>query len=218
MRKRLITAFVFLILFSTYRPHKLILNEKFNIEIITVDNNQKLKEKDIKKKLSFLYKTNLIFLDTPSIKMALEELFFIESFKIKKIYPNKLKIKIYEKKPILILQRKKKKFYLNENIDLIDYLDLENYRNLPVVFGNEKNFKIFYQDLKKINFPINLIENYHLFESNRWDLITYNKKTIKLPSQNYIKSLKNFQTLIKENHFDKYKIFDYRLDNQLILK
>ena len=32
---------------------------------------------------------------------------FVESFKIKKIFPNTIKIEIYEKKPIAILQKKK---------------------------------------------------------------------------------------------------------------
>ena len=45
---------------------------------------------------------------------------FIESYNIKKKYPNSLNIKIFEKKPIAILQDKKKKFYLSEKIDLIE--------------------------------------------------------------------------------------------------
>ena len=43
----------------------------------------------------------------------------IKGFKLKKKYPNKLKIKIFEKKPFVILFDKKKKFYLSETIDLI---------------------------------------------------------------------------------------------------
>ena len=40
----------------------------------------------------------------------IKEKSFIESFEIKKIYPNKLKIKIFEKKPIAIYNIKKKNF------------------------------------------------------------------------------------------------------------
>ena len=56
------------------------------------------------------------------------------------------------------------------------------------------------------------------FSSNRWDLEIYDEKIIKLPSKNYNKSLKNFMSLKEENNFDKYKVFDYRINNQLILK
>ena len=60
--------------------------------------------------------------------------------------------------------------------------ELKDFKNLPVVFGKKENFRIFYQNLKKINFPLNLIKSYYFFESNRWDLETYEKKIIKLPS------------------------------------
>ena len=69
-----------------------------------------------------------------------------------------------------------------------------------------------------MNFPFNLIKNYYFFESNRWNLETYEKKIIKLPTENYIESLKNFIKLQKTNDFEKFKIFDYRINNQLILK
>ena len=218
MKKRLVIALTLLILFSTYLPQKLFLTNKFNIETILIENNLILKEKEIKKDLAFLYETNLFFLNTSDIEKELKKRDFIKSFEIKKIYPNKLKIKIFEKKPILILQYKKEKFFISEDINLINYLDLEEYKNLPIVFGKRDNFEILYRDLQKINFPIDLIENYYLFESNRWDLKTYKKILIKLPRENYIKSLKNFIDLKKKNNLDKYKVFDYRIDNQLILK
>ena len=43
-------------------------------------------------------------------------------------------------------------------------------------------------------------------------------KIVRLPSKNYVKSLQNFLEIKKDSSFDKYKIFDYRLKNQLILK
>ena len=57
-----------------------------------------------------------------------------------------------------------------------------------------------------------------IYESKRWDLEIYNKKIIKLPVKNYIESLKNFMNLRKKNNFDNFKVFDYRVANQLILK
>ena len=218
MKKRLVIAIALLVLFSTYKPQKLFLINKFNIEIIEVENNLILKENEIKMDLAFLYDTNIFFLNKFDIENTFKKKGFIESFEIKKVYPNKLKIKIFEKKPILILQYKKKRYYISDNIELINYYDLEEYKNLPIVFGDKENFEIFYRNLNKINFPLNIIKNYFLFESNRWDLETYNKKLIKLPSENYAKSLKNFINLNKKKNFDKYQIFDYRINNQLILK
>ena len=218
MKKRLVIALALLVLFSTYIPQKLFLIKKFGIKKIKVENNLILKEEDIKKDLAFLYDTNIIFLNTSKIEKILKKQSFIKSFEIKKKYPNEIKIKIFEKNPIFIIKNDNKEFYLSENINLINYLDLRKYRNLPVIFGNKENFKILFQNMKKIDFPLYLIKKYYLLESDRWNLETYEEKIIKLPSKNYVKSLKNFMSLRKKNNFDKYKVFDYRIKNQLILK
>ena len=62
-----------------------------------------------------------------------------------------------------------------KKLNLIEFKYLKDYKNLPYVFGNKENLKI-YLNLKEINFPLNLIKNYTYFESNRWDLETKNKK------------------------------------------
>lgn len=218
MKKRLVIALALLVLFSTYKPQKLILSSKFNIEEIKIENNFVLNDKEIKKDLAFLYNKNLIFLKISNVAKILKKNNFIDSFEIKKIYPNKLKIKIYEKKPIAILQNKDKKFYISENVNLINFIDLKNYKDLPTIFGNKESFEILFKNLKEIDFPFDLIKRYYLYESKRWDLETYKKRLIKLPAENYTKSLKNFMNLRKENNFDKYEVFDYRINNQLILK
>ena len=218
MKKRLIIALALLLLFSTYKPQKFFFNNKFNIKEIKIENNFIIKDVDIKRDLAFLYDVNLIFLNFTDIEKKLKNNDFIENFEIKKIYPNKLKIKIYEAKPLAILQNKKKKFYISKNFDLINYLDLENYQNLPIVFGDKKNFTILYTNLEKINFPLEIIKKYYLYETKRWDLETQNKKIIKLPIKNYIESLENFVNFKKDKNFKKYNVFDYRMNNQLILK
>ena len=143
---------------------------------------------------------------------------FVRGFNVKKIYPNKLLIKIFEKKPIAILVRKKEKFYLDENINQIRFKELKDYNNLPYVFGNKKEFKIFYNNLKSINFPLEIVKKFSLYDSNRWDLETSNKILIKLPVENYLKSLENFLTLKELSNMKKYNVFDYRIQDQLILK
>ena len=112
----------------------------------------------------------------------------------------------------------KRKFYLSEKIELIEFNNDLNYENLPYVFGSHKEFKIFYYNLKKIDFPLDTIKKYTLFQLNRWDIETINKKIIKLPHSNYLKSLNNYLDLSKNKNFKKYKVFDYRIENQLILK
>ena len=165
-----------------------------------------------------IYDKNLIFLKNSEIKKLLMQNSFVESFNIKKKYPNSLKIEIFEKKPIAILIDKKGKFYISEKIELIEFKNISNYRNLPYIFGDLEKFKIFYNDLKKIDFPFDKIKKYILLETNRWDLETKDNKTLKLPIENYILSLENYLNLESNNSFQKYKTFDYRINSQLILK
>ena len=42
-------------------------------------------------------------------------------------------------------------------------------------------------------------------------------KVIKLPINDYLFSLKNFMLSKSKSNFDNYKIFDYRIKDQLIL-
>ena len=219
MKKRFLIGLLLLFLFSTF-------NIKFNktffsnlqIKNITIENNKIIKEEEIKEKLSFLYKTNFFFLRTKNIEKKLKEIQFIESYQIKKIYPNNLRIKIIEKKPIAIIQRMKQKKYFTDRGDLIDFRDIEKFKKLPIVFGDEKSFSTFYLNLKNINFPFEEIEKFYLFKSKRWDLLTFKNQLIKLPVNDYNKSLLNFISLKDQAIFEKYKIFDYRIKNQLILK
>ena len=148
----------------------------------------------------------------------MSELAIIYSFEVKKVYPNKIKIKIFEKKPVAIIQNKKKKSYYTKKGEIINFLELKQFKELPLVFGDQESFKVFYQNLKNVNFPIDLIRRFYLFESKRWDLVTIKNQTIKLPVKDYLKSLKTFMDIKDQASFEKYKIFDYRIKDQLILK
>ena len=218
MKKRTIIAITLLTLLTTITLQDDIIFSKFNLKKIIIVNNSLIKEEEIKKLLNPVYNKNLIFLSNEEIEEKLMKNSYIKSFYIKKKYPDTLEIKIIEKKPIAILFFNKKKFYLSEKIELINFKRIKEYENLPYIFGNKEDFKVLFYELKKINFPISLIKKFTLFETNRWDLETFDNKVIKLPADNYIKSLENYLNLIDKDIFKKYKLFDYRIGNQLILK
>ena len=218
MKKSLFGLIVLFILLTTYTPKfNFIINSNLHIQKIKIENNSIVEADKIKKKLSFLYKENLFFLDIKDIEKNLKSETFIESFSIKKIYPNTLKLIIVEKKPIAILQNKKKKFYISNKGNLINFTDIKIYNDLPTVFGNGGTFYSLYQDLQNIRFPLEMIKSFYFFESGRWDLIMHDDKVIKLPIKNYLSSLKNFMLSKANSNFNNYKIFDYRIKDQLIL-
>ncbi len=218
MKKRVVIAFFMLILLTTISTKQKIIFSNFNVTKIEILNNFLISEREIVKLLNPILNKNTIFLKNSEIEKLLLQNTFIESFNIKKKYPNTIKIEIFEKQPIAILFDKKKKYYLSKKIELIEFNNMNNFKNLPYVFGNKSEFKVLYNNLAKIDFPFDKIKRYTLFGVNRWDLETKDNNTIRLPPKNYTKSLKNYLDLMNKKDFKKYKVFDYRINNQLILK
>ncbi len=218
MRKRVVISLILFFFLTTIVSNQKLITLNFKIKEIIIENNSLVKEKEIKKLLVPIYDKNLLFIKNTDIEKAIMQNSFIDSYNVKKKYPSTLSIKIFEKKPIGILLNRKKKYYLSEKIDLIEFKDFPNFQNLPYIFGNKDEFKILYFNLVKINFPLNLIKRYTFFESGRWDLKTHDNNTIKLPTKHYLKSLKNYLSIRNKDNFKKYKVFDYRVSNQLIMK
>ena len=218
MKKSFFGLIILFIFLTTYTPKfDFIIGSDFSIQTIEIEGNSILNSDEIIQKINFLYRENLFFLNLRDIEKKLKNETFIESFSLKKIYPNILKIIIVEKKPIVVLQNKKKKFYISDKGDFIDFQDIERYRDLPTVFGNGKLFYSLYQDLQNIKFPLETIKSFYFFESGRWDLVMYDDKMIKLPNKDYLLSLKNYMESRNNSNFNNYKIFDYRIKDQLIL-
>ena len=219
MKNRFLIGMVFLLLLSTYQIQDgFNIGPILNIKKIIINNNSIIDKEEIKKELHFLYNTNLFFLKSKNIKKSLIKIDFIESFEIRKIYPSSIEIKIFEKKPIAIIQDKKRKFYFTSKKDTIDFIDLIQFKNLPIVFGDQESFRIFFGKLEKIDFPIHIIKRFYHFESKRWDIQTLDNKKIKLPIEKFEESLMNFLEIKNKENFEKYNTFDYRIKDQLILK
>ena len=213
-------TFLFLLVFlSTYFPNYNNKNNSilFPIQTIKIENTIALNIEEVYSALEFLKGESLFFLSKEKIKNSLVKFDFVSSFKVKKIYPSTIKILIIEKKPVAIFFQEKKKFFISDNGDLINYIQKEDFSNLPILFGKKNNFNNLYIQLKKINFPINTIKSFHYFEIDRWDITLKNDKLIRLPKDNYVEILKNFISIKNDSKFKKYKTFDYRIKDQLIL-
>ena len=155
MKKSFFGLIILFIFLTTYKPKfDLTIGSDFKIKKIQIVGNSVLDSNEIIKKLNFLYEENLFFLNFKDIKKNLNNETFIESFSLKKIYPNTLNIIVVEKEPIAILNNKKKKFYISNKGDFIDFQNIEKYRNLPTVFGSGKHFYSLYEDLNNIKFPL----------------------------------------------------------------
>ena len=211
--------FIFFI-FSTYN----IKYDKENVSIffpvkeIIIGNNTAFDLMKLKSDLSFLINTSLFFLNKEKILKITNKYDFISNIRLKKKYPNILKILIVEKTPVATQIIDKKKFYITRNNEKINFVDLKIYENLPSIFGKYKSFNIFYNDVEKNSFKVNKIKAFYYFDIGRWDIVLKNEKIIKFPKKNYVDLLPRINLILDDNNFSKYKIFDFRIKDQLILQ
>ena len=209
-----------LLIFSTYTPYYQ--NERdsffFPIKKIEVEKNLIVDSKKLKNELRYLIGNSIFFINKDKVNLTIKKFEFIKGYKIKKVYPNKLKFIINENQPVAVYFDKNSTYFLTEDGKKITYYNISGFDNLPSVIGNNKNFVAFYQDLKSKNFNMSQIASFQHFDLGRWDVVLKNKKIIKLPSDNYIEAIENFLLLENKNNFEKYQIFDYRIKDQLILK
>ena len=186
------------------------------IEVIgmSYENNLKVSES-----LNSLLFQNILFINKSDFNNILKDNNLIESFYIKKFYPNKIKINIKQADLLAITNKNGKKFYIGSNGKLISINKIKNFKKkLPFVFS-KSNYNEFVQ-LKKIidksKFQFEEIESFYYFPSNRWDFKTNEGMLIKLPKKNILESLQ-FADLIKTNmQFKNNKIIDLRISDRII--
>jgi len=210
--------FIFFI-FSTYSPEYSKESDSifFPIKKILIENTAVTNLLELKSDLSFLINKSLFFLDKEKILTVINKHNFISSISLKKKYPNTLKIVITEETLVATQVIDRKKFYITKGNKKINFINLKIYEDLPSIFGKYKNFDLFYNDLEENNFKINDVKAFYYFDVGRWDIVLKNEKVIKLPEKNYLEMLSKINLMIDDNNFSKYKVFDFRIKDQLIL-
>ena len=211
--------FIFFI-FSTYSSNgnRESLSVFFPIKKILIKNNVATNLPKLKSELNILKNTSLFYLKKKKIFKIIKKHDFISNIQLKKKYPNTLKITIIEKVPVATQIIDRKKFYITKDNKKINFTDLKIYSDLPIIFGKYKNFDIFYNDLKTNNFKVNEIKAFYYFDVGRWDIVLKNEKAIKCPEKNYLNLLPKINFMLRNNNFSKYKVFDFRIRDQLILQ
>jgi len=211
--------FIFFI-FSTYssNSNRESLSFFFPVKEILIENNIATNLPKLKSELNILKNTSLFYLKEKKIFKIINKHDFISNIQLKKKYPNTLKITIIEKIPVATQTISRKKFYITKDNEKINFIDLKIYSNLPIIFGKYKNFDIFYNDLETNNFKVNEIKAFYYFDVGRWDIVLKNEKAIKFPEKDYLNLLPKINLMLRNNNFSKYKVFDFRIQDQLILQ
>ena len=192
----------------------------FLIKKINVDGLLNVDRHDFEGVLQEFYGKNLIFLNREKFNEIGSKFSFIEEIKIKKIYPSTLNVIVKENKPLGILIENDQKILLLENGNEILNFKFNAEKNLLFVKGEgaRKKFHKFYEILKTTNFEIELIQELNHFDINRWDIVLKNGKVVKLPIDRFKRSIEKFISIYDKDNFRNFKIFDFRINGQLILE
>ena len=208
--------FFFIFLSSYYSNSKFEDNKLFYIEEIKYENNNLISDELLDQYFGYLINKNILFLNQGKFKNIYKDLPIINNIRIKKIYPNKIKIIIEEKK---LIAKNQSKFLLEDwtfiNQDLIQN---NNDKNIPLINEFEIGFIEVYKNLKKYNLQNKKVSEFYMNKIGRWDITFSDNKKIKLPEKNVSNSLKNFFAIENQTEYKNFKSFDYRISNKLILE
>jgi len=189
-----------------------LIDNKINIEGLSNIENLK-----ILNELSNLFYKDVFFFDKKEINKIMNKYNVIEEYNIKRIYPSTINITI---KPTKYLARTSNdnQLLVGANGKLIK--DEDSREILPYIFGefNSKDFLSLKKNIEQSKFIFNEFKTLYFFQSNRWDILTDNDILIKLPQDNFLKSLNLAYKIINSNKFKKTKILDLRVKDQLIIK
>ncbi len=184
-----------------------------DLSVSGLSNNE---NNNLQLKLNLFENQNIFFIDANKIIEILDSENLIETYNVFKIYPSKLNIKINKTKLLVNTSFDTKNFLIGSNKKLIES-DFIN-PDLPTVFGRP-SVESFFKIKKKIelsSFDFSNISKLYFFPSERWDLELKNGVLIKLPNQNILIALNNIFEMMKFEKFKKTKIFDLRVNGQMI--
>ena len=215
-KNKIIIYLIFLFILSTINGKFTVSQNNYSstINIQGLSNSENTK---ILNELNKLFYKNILFINKKVISNIISKYNIIEEYNIKRIYPSTINIKI---KPTKYLARTSNdnQLLVGANGKLIK--DKKNTEILPYIFGefNSTDFLTFKKNIEQSKFIFTDFKTLYFFPSNRWDVLTNSDILIKLPQDNFLKSLNLAYKIISNNEFQNKNIIDLRVNNHLIIK
>ena len=186
--------------------------KEFNINGLNILETSKIHDD-----LKIFKNINIFLLDKENISKNIYSSKIVEKFKISKNYPSTLNIEIKKTKFLAITKKNNNDYLVGTNGNLLKVNNTIS--DLPYIFGNinVNNFLNFKKKIDNSNFKFNEIMDLYYFKSNRWDVITKDGLTLKMPSNLTVENLNLIFKIIQGNDFDDNKILDFRQNNMIFI-
>tara|TARA_B100002051_G_scaffold260387_1_gene280833 strand:+ start:329 stop:1015 length:687 start_codon:yes stop_codon:yes gene_type:complete len=189
---------------------------KFSPKDIKVSGLSKKNNLSIVQELKKIQVKNIFFIQKDILIKILSQNNLVNSFEIKKVFPNTIEIKIKKTQFLGIINIDGIFYFIGSNGKLINYD--ESTKNLPYVFGKINTFSFieFINIIKRSTVNIKNIKEIYFFPSGRWDIKTKEDKLFKLPSKNILSALNTISKLNNSKEFKKASIVDLRFNKKII--
>jgi len=191
--------------------------EFLNLEKVIVSGLDDLDNRKLINKINNLKLKNIFFLNENKIKETIETNNLIENYKISKIYPSTLDIKINKTKSLAKINRNGQILFLGSNGKFSEKISQN--KKLPFIFGKPKVSEFLY--IKKIiddsKFSYDEIKNFYFFPSKRWDIELNNSIFLKLPKNDLKNTLNYIFNFLANNNLKDNTIIDARIENQIVI-
>ena len=214
--KQILTYFFLLFLFGSITNLTFQDNQLLNLKKIIVSGLDEKENEDLKNKIHDLKIENIFFINENQIKNVIEINSLIESYKISKIYPSTLDIKINKTNLLAKINKNGKILFVGSNGKLLE--TFSHNKELPFIFGKPKIQE--FLDLKKVldesKFSYDEVKNFYFFPSKRWDLELEKNIILKLPRYNSKTSLDHVFDFLALKNFKNNFTIDARVKNQII--
>ena len=214
--KQILNYFFLLFLFGSITNLTFQNNQFLNLKEIIVSGLDEKENEDFKRKIYNLRLNNIFFINENQIKNVFETNSLIESYKISKIYPSTLDIKINKTNLLAKINKNGKILFVGSNGKLLE--TFSHNKELPFIFGKPKIQE--FLDLKKVldesKFSYDEVKNFYFFPSKRWDLELEKNIILKLPRYNSKTSLDHVFDFLALKNFKNNFTIDARVKNQII--
>jgi len=222
-KKIKILFFIFLLIFFSSINNKLFMEKKnsmMKINEIKISGLSDDEKTNLIQQLKEIFFKNIFLISQKNFTNILNKNNLIQSFSVKKKYPNSILINIKNANFLAITNINNKKYLVGSNGKLIDYGSINNRKKkLPFIFGkvDYSDFIYFKKIVDKSEFNYENITSLYHFPNNRWDVKTKNGILIKLPEENFFNALNFANKVIYNNKFNANKVIDLRISNHMII-
>ncbi|WP_156919023.1 cell division protein FtsQ/DivIB [Holospora obtusa] len=201
--------------------HRLLCWAGFRVEEIFVEGRKRSDLLVIKRALNLIPQRSIFSLNLPKILNTIENIPWVRSAVIERIFPNRIYIRLCEREPIAVWVAPDQKKYLVDKEGLVilslSSKELVKWNNLLRIIGTNAPSNVF--DLQKSLslLRINSVHEAIFLRSGRWDVYVDHKLCVKLPEGDVRFGLQRFLAL-RHRIPKNVKVVDLRSGDSVLIE